>query len=125
MSLPSVRDIFRALEKVREAFKKTKSVHEALRYAPTSHEGLRVIAEEKLRLMGYKIVPRDEAPEWIKKIGSPDIVAVKGDEWIIAEVKPFPQLRRYAQSRAKVILVTDVDDGRRVEIWGIRQLENP
>ena len=60
-----------------------------------------------MKRMGYKIISREEAPEWIKRVGSPDIIAVKNGEYILAEVKPSDQLRRYSEAGVKLILVTN------------------
>ena len=73
--------------------------------------------------MGYKIISREEAPEWIKRVGSPDIIAVKDGEYILAEVKPSDQLRRYSEAGVKFILVTNVQKGKAVEVWGLEELE--
>jgi hypothetical protein len=67
MLLPSVKDIFEAIDRVREVYNRTGSVEEALKVRGilTLHEVLRVIVEEKLKRMGYRIVGRDEAPEFM------------------------------------------------------------
>jgi len=99
------------------------SVWEALeRYRKMDHGFLEEKAREKLRKMGYKIIRREEAPDWIKAVGDPDIIAVKGDEYVLVEVKPSDQLKRYSRAKARLILVTDVDEGRAVEVWGMKEL---
>ena len=99
-------------------------VKEALRiYREMPHGYLEEKAKEKLRRMGYKILFREEAPEWIKRVGSPDIIAVKDGEYILAEVKPSSQLKRYSQAKTRLILVTDVEEGKTIEVWGLKELE--
>jgi len=79
-------------------------------------------AKEKLIKMGYKIIRREEAPDWIKAVGDPDIIAVKDGEYVLVEVKPSDQLKRYSKARARLVLVTDVDEGKAVEVWGMKEL---
>ena len=99
------------------------SVWEALEiYRKTPHGFLEEKAREKLRKMGYKIIKREEAPDWIKAVGDPDIIAVKGDEYVLVEVKPSDQLKRYSKAKARLVLVTDVDEGKAVEVWGMKEL---
>jgi len=99
------------------------SVWEALeRYRKMDHGFLEEKAREKLRKMGYKIIKREEAPDWIKAVGDPDIIAVKGDEYVLVEVKPSDQLKRYSKAKARLVLVTDVDEGKAVEVWGVKEL---
>jgi hypothetical protein len=115
------------VERVREVFRKTGSVDEALKVRGilTPHEILRICAEERLKGMGYRIVEdRDEEPEFIKRAGSPDIVAEKDGSWVVVEVKPLDQLERYKQAGVKLILVTSVRRGEDVEVWGIEDLES-
>jgi Holliday junction resolvase-like predicted endonuclease len=125
MLLPSVKDIFEAINRVREVYNRTGSVEEALkaRGILTLHEVLRVIVEEKLKRMGYRIVGRDEAPEFIRRVGSPDVIAGKGGSWLIVEVKPLDQLTRYEEAGVRLVLVTNVRQGRSIEIWGLEELE--
>jgi len=126
MKLPSVRDILEEEERVKEIFKRSKSIEKALKNAKfiTPERLLHICAEEKLKSLGYKIVRRDEAPDWIKKVGSPDIIAEKDGEFIIVEVKYSGQLERYSKAKkARFIIVTNVEEGSKVEIWGIKELE--
>jgi Holliday junction resolvase-like predicted endonuclease len=125
MLLPSVKDIFEAIDRVREVYNRTGSVEEALkaRGILTLHEVLRVIVEEKLKRMGYRIVDRDEAPEFIRRVGSPDVIAGKDSSWLIVEVKPLDQLARYEEAGVRLVLVTNVRQGRSIEIWGLEELE--
>jgi hypothetical protein len=114
------------MDRVKECFRKTGSVEEALKVRGIlpPHEVLRICAEEKLKRMGYKIIKYEEAPEWIKATGSPDIIAVKDNEYILAEVKPGNQLKRYTKTtKAKFILITDIDEGKAVEVWGRKELD--
>jgi Holliday junction resolvase-like predicted endonuclease len=123
--IPSVKDIFKAMDRVREVHNRTGSVGEALkaRGILTSHEVIRVIVGEKLKRMGYRIVGRDEAPEFIRRVGSPDVIAERGGSWFIVEVKPLDQLVRYEEVGVKLILVTNVRRGKFIEIWGLEELE--
>jgi hypothetical protein len=73
----------------------------------------RIIAEEKLRRMGYVIRTRDEAPNFIKNVGSPDIIAEKDGFWLLGEVKMLGQLARYEAANVKLVLITSVKKGRR------------
>ena len=123
--IPSVKDILSEFEKARKMFIETKSVKRAMEISKINpHEVLRICAEEKLKSMGYKIISREETPEWIKSVGSPDIVAVKDREYILAEVKPSDQLKRYSKAKAKLILITDIETGKDIEVWGIKELED-
>jgi len=63
----SVKDVFETINRVREVYNRTGSAREALkaRGILTPHEVLRVIVEEKLKRMSYRIVGRDEAPEFM------------------------------------------------------------
>jgi Holliday junction resolvase-like predicted endonuclease len=72
--------------------------------------------------MGYRIITREQAPEWIKAVGGPDIIAVEDDEYVLVEVKPSDQLKRYSKAKARLILVTDIDEGKVVEVWGMKEL---
>jgi len=119
-----VRKLFELMRRVRKAYKRG-GVKEALnvRGLLTPHEVLRICAEEKLKKAGYRIVNRDEAPDFIKKVGSPDIIAEKNGSWILAEVKPLDQLARYEQAGVRLILVTNLEKGKSVEIWGIEELD--
>jgi hypothetical protein len=67
MMIPSVKNIFEAIDRVREVYNRTGSAGEALkaRGILILHEALRVIVEEKLKRMGYRIVSRDEVPEFM------------------------------------------------------------
>ena len=124
--LPSVWEIFKDLENVRRFFRETRSIKmvlEAAKYA-TPELVFQIVAEEKLKEMGYRIYRRDEAPEDIKRVGSPDIIAEKDGKWLLAEVKILGQLTRYEEAKAKLILVTNVRRGRNIEIWGYEELEN-
>jgi len=123
--IPSIHEILAEFDKVREAFRKTGSVDKALEAAKhvTPHEVFRVIAEEGLRRRGYRIYGRDEAPEYIRTIGSPDIIAEKDGKWLLAEVKMLGQLARYEAPQAKLILITNVKNGANIEVWGIEELE--
>ena len=123
--LPSVKDIFETINRVREVYNRTGSVEEALkaRGILTLHEVLRVIAEEKLKMMGYRIVGRDEAPEFIRSVGSPDVIAGKDGSWLIVEVKPLDQLARYEEAGVRLVLITNVRRGKSIEIWGLEELE--
>jgi hypothetical protein len=126
--IPSVKDVFEAIDRVREVYNRTGSVGEALkaRGILTIHEVLRVIVEEKLKRMGYRIVGRDEAPEFIRRVGSPDVIAERGGLWLIVEVKPLDQLVRYEEAGVKLILeelVTNVRRGKSIEIWDLEELE--
>jgi Holliday junction resolvase-like predicted endonuclease len=125
MMIPSVKDVFEAMDRVREVYRRTGSVGEALkaRGVLTLHEALRVIVEEKLKRMGYRIVGRDEAPEFIRRVGSPDVIAEKDGSWLLVEVKPLDQLVRYEEAGVRLILVTNVRRGRSIEIWGLEELE--
>jgi Holliday junction resolvase-like predicted endonuclease len=125
MMIPSVKDVFEAMERVREVYRRTGSVEEALkvRGVLTLHEALRVIVEEKLKRMGYRIVGRDKAPEFIRRVGSPDVIAEKDGSWLLVEVKPLDQLVRYEEAGVRLILVTNVRKGKSIEIWGLEELE--
>jgi Holliday junction resolvase-like predicted endonuclease len=92
-------------------------------YWKTPHGSLERKARAKLERMGYRVISRDDAPEWIKSVGSPDIIAVRGDEYVLVEVKPSDQLKRYSKAKAKLILVTDVEEGKAIEVWGLKELE--
>lgn len=61
-------------------------------------------------------------PRWIKDLGDPDIVAVKDEKYVIAEVKPSDQLRRYFKAKARLIFVTNVEEGERIEVLGDKEL---
>jgi Holliday junction resolvase len=103
---------------------KLPNVKEAFEtYRKMPHGELWSRAKAKLERMGYRIISRDDAPGWIKSVGEPDIIAVKGDEYVLIEVKPSDQLKRYSKTRAKLILVTDVDEGKAIEVWGLKELE--
>jgi len=124
--LPSVWDVLGEEEIVRETFKRSKDVEKARRSAKflNPHEVLRICAEEKLKSLGYRIVRRNEAPDWIKRVGSPDIIAEKGGEFVIAEVKYSEQLERYSKAKkARFIIVTNIEEGGKVEVWGVKELE--
>jgi Holliday junction resolvase-like predicted endonuclease len=123
--IPSVKDVFEAIDRVREVYNRTGSVGEALKVRGilTLHEVLRVIVEERLKRMGYRIVGWDEAPEFIRRVGSPDVIAERGGSWLIVEVKPLDQLVRYEEAGVKLILVTNVRKGKSIEIWGLEELE--
>jgi Holliday junction resolvase-like predicted endonuclease len=125
MMIPSVKDIFKAMDRVREVYNRTGSVGEALkaRGILTPHEVLRVIVEEKLKRMGYRIVGRDEAPEFIRRVGSPDVIAERDGSWLLVEVKPLDQLARYEEAGVRLVLVTNVRKGKSIEIWGLEELE--
>jgi len=115
---PDVKEVLKKygeIPSVKEAFK----IYEER----MPHGYLEKKAENKLKRMGYKIISREEAPEWIKRVGSPDIIAVKNGEYILAEVKPSDQLRRYSEAGVKLILVTNVQKGKAVEVWGLEELE--
>ena len=101
------------------------SVKDSLRlyYTRVPHGVLERLAIDKLKRMGYRIISRDDAPEWIRRVGSPDIIAERGGEHVIVEVKPSVQLWRYSKAKAKLILITNVKSGRNVEVWGLRELE--
>jgi Holliday junction resolvase-like predicted endonuclease len=119
---------FEAIDRVREVHNRTGSVGEALkaRGILTSHEVIRVIVGEKLKRMGYRIVSWDEAPEFIRRVGSPDVIAERGGSWLIVEVKPLDQLVRYEEAGVKLILeelVTNVRRGKSIEIWDLEELE--
>ena len=104
---------------------KLPDVKEAFKiYREMPHGYLEEKAKDKLRRMGYKIISREDAPEWIKKVGSPDIIAVKDGEYILAEIKPSRQLKRYSQAKAKLILVTDIEEGKTIEVWGLKEIES-
>lgn len=112
--LSSVYDVLKAFDRAREVFKRARSIAKALeagRPYVTLHEVLRIAAEERLKEMGYRIIHRDHAPDWIKRAGSPDVVSVKNGEYVLVEVKPSNQLKRYSRAKAKLILVTDVEEG--------------
>jgi len=123
--IPSVGKLWELMEKVRRVFKETGSVEEAMKVGDTltEHEVLRICAEEKLKAMGYRVFSRDEAPEWIKSVGSPDIIAEKDGEYVLVEVKTLDQLRRYSKSGSRIILVTNVERGQDLKVWGIHELE--
>jgi len=92
-------------------------------YLKTPHGFLEEKAKAKLREMGYKIIEDyGHFPEWIKKAGSPDIIAVKDGEYVLVEVKPSYQLERYSKVKAKLILVTTVEEGSAIEVWGYKEL---
>ncbi|MEM4888739.1 MAG: hypothetical protein QXJ64_04800, partial [Thermosphaera sp.] len=117
--LPSVYDVLKAFDRAREVFKRTRSIVKALeagRPYVTPHEVLRIAAEERLKEMGYRIIHRDHAPDWIRRAGNPDVVAVKNGEYVLVEVKPSNQLKRYSKVKAKLILVTYVEEGGAVEV---------
>jgi len=97
-----------------------KEAFEACRAMP--HGFLKEKAEIKLKGMGYKIIDRDHAPDWIKKAGNPDIIAVKNGEYALVEVKPSDQLKQYSMVKAKLVLVTDVEEGSAIEVWGLKEL---
>ena len=94
-------------------------VEEALRVKGilNDHEVLRICSEEKLKKLGYRIVSRDEAPEFIRRVGSPDIIAEKDSSWVLVEVKMLSQLVRYEEAGVKLVLVTNVKKGRDIEVW--------
>ncbi len=123
--IPSVRNVLEAMDRVREVYSRTGSVEEALKVRGilTLHEALRVIVEEKLKRMGYRIVGRDEAPEFIRRVGSPDVIAEKDGSWLLVEVKPLDQLARYEETGVRLVLVTNVRRGKSIEIWGLEELE--
>jgi len=104
----------RKLPDVKEAFEL---------YRKMPHGFLEEKAKAKLRRMGYRIIDREHAPEWIKRAGGPDIIAENNGEYVLVEVKPSDQLRRYSKAAAKLILVTDVEEGKAVEVWGLKELE--
>jgi hypothetical protein len=105
-------------------YRKLPDVKEAFgTYRKMPHGFLENKAKSKLEKMGYRIIAREYAPEWIKKTGSPDIIAVKNGEYILAEVKPSDQLKRYSKSKAKLVLVTDIEEGNTIEVWGLKELE--
>jgi len=125
IKIPSIHNLLEDEERVRKVFKESGSVRKALRSAKylTTHEVLRICAEEKLKILGYNIVNRSDAPRWIKDVGSPDIIAEKDGEFVLVEVKPSGQFKRYSATKAKFIIVTNVEEGGKVDIWGIRELE--
>jgi len=92
-------------------------------YKRTPHGFLEEKAKAKLRRIGYRIIARKHAPKWIKRTGSPDIIAEKNGEYILVEVKPRYQLKRYSKATANLILVTDVEEEEAVKMWGLKELE--
>jgi hypothetical protein len=103
------------MESVGEAYKRG-GVREALnaRGLLTPHEVLRIYAKEKFKKAGYRIVSRAEAPDFIERAGSPSIIAEKNGSWVLVEVKPLDQLVRYEQTGVKLVLVTNLEKGRRL-----------
>jgi hypothetical protein len=122
--LPTAHEILEP-SKILEAYMKNGSIEEALRVACylTPETVFRIIAEEKLRRMGYVIRTRDEAPSFIKNVGSPDIIAEKDGFWLLGEVKMLGQLARYEAANVKLVLITNVKKGRALEVWGIDELQ--
>jgi Holliday junction resolvase-like predicted endonuclease len=120
-----LKAVMELMDRVRAACREA-GVKEALRVKGflTVHEVLRICAEEKLKKLGYRVVSRDEAPEFIRRVGSPDIVAEKNGSWVLVEVKTLDQLARYEEAGAKLILVTNVKRGKDVVIWGVEELES-
>jgi len=125
LGIKIVKELPKLMERVRRVFRETGSVREAMKVRGmlTEHEVLRICAEERLKAMGYRIIRWDEAPEQIKAAGSPDIIAEKNGEYVLVEVKVLDQLRRYSESGAHLILVTNVEYGRCLEVWGFLELE--
>jgi len=124
--LPTAHEILDVEQsKVLEAFTKTGSVEEALKAARhlTPENVFRIIAEEKLRRMGYTIRSRDEAPNFIKNVGSPDIIAERDGFWLLGEVKMLEQLARYEVANVKLVLITQMKRGKALEVWGIEELQ--
>ena len=74
-------------------------------------------------MLGYRIVKRDNAPKWIKDIGSPDIIAEKNGKFVLVEIKPNAQFKRHSKANTRFVIVTDVEKGGKVEVWGTRELE--
>ncbi len=109
---------------VRRVYKDTGDPRRALEYAPMIREGLKIITEEKLRKMGYRILRIEEIPREIRVAGLPDFVAVKDGRYVVVEVRPSGRLKKYS-SRARIILVTDLEEGGRVEVWGMKELTSP
>lgn len=100
------------------------SVEEALKgYCKTPHGFLEEKAIAKLKRMGYKITDYDHAPKWIREVDCPNIIAVKDGEYILVKVKLSDQLRRYSMAKAKLVLVTNVEEGKAIEVWGLKELE--
>jgi hypothetical protein len=117
--LPTAHEILEAEpSKILEAYTKTGSIKEALRVARylTPETVFRIIAEEKLRRMGYVIQTRDEAPSFIKNVGSPDIIAEKDGFWLLGEVKMLGQLARYEAANVKLVLITNMKKGKALEV---------
>lgn len=56
-------------------------------------------------------------------MGSPDIIAVRDGEYVLVEIKPSDQLKRNPKVGEKLILVTDVEERKAIEIWGMRELK--
>jgi Holliday junction resolvase-like predicted endonuclease len=111
------------LEEARElGLELSKETLEA--YLKTQHGSLDLKARQRLKRMGYKIIKREQAPEWIRAVGAPDIIAVKDGEYALAEVKTSDQLKRYSTAKAKLILVTDVEEGKAIEVWGMKELSH-
>lgn len=73
--------------------------------------------------MGYRIYEQEEAPEHIRRVGSPDIIAERNGEWLLGEVKMLGQLARYEEAGTKLILITNVQEGAKIKVWGIKELE--
>uniref|UniRef100_A0A7V3KPP6 Uncharacterized protein n=1 Tax=candidate division WOR-3 bacterium TaxID=2052148 RepID=A0A7V3KPP6_UNCW3 len=117
--LPTAHEILKVEPpKILEVFIKTGSFEEALKTArySTPERVLTIIAEERLRRMGYTIRSRDEAPHFIKNVGSPDIIAEKDGFWLLGEVKMLGQLARYETANVKLVLITNMKKGRGLEV---------
>jgi len=85
-----------------------------------SHHRLLILTLQRLEQLGYKIVI--EPIKRVKRKNIPDIIAKKDASIVIVEVKPNEQLWRYSLMGHKLILVTNVVDGNKVEVWGLKQL---
>lgn len=121
----SLGKIEREIEKVRKSFLETGSVRKAVEASRflTPHEILRVLAEEKLKTLGFRIIDYSDVPPEIRRAGSPDIYAEKDGRWVLVEVKPIAQVERYSDIASKVVLVLNVRDAEKIEVWGWKELE--
>ncbi len=115
----------RSDEVVRRVYRATGDPRRALEHASALRDGLRVIAEEKLRDSGYRVLRLEEIPRRILVAGIPSVVAVKGNEYLVAEVRVGGRLRVYADAGARIVLVTDLEEGRKIEVWGLKELSRP
>ncbi len=120
-------------------------VREALRMYRESGHGLLVRkAAERLKKFGYRILCCEGFPELrdvsddelrfkiAPKLGYSygelirhDVVAEKNGKLVVVEVKFGESVARQiaeAEKKGKVILVLPVKDGKKIEVWGFKEL---